>query len=51
MAFNDWGKAVTGWSSINVYQWTYLLSNRKSLDELRRAKMDEDEEHPLAAST
>jgi hypothetical protein len=39
MTFNEWGTAVTGWSAINIYKWIY--KDGKSLDELRRAKMQE----------
>jgi hypothetical protein len=41
MTFNAWGQTVTGWSAINIYEWAHLSSSDKSLDELRRAKMEE----------
>ena len=41
MTFNEWGQTVTGWSAINIYEWTYLESSDRPLDELRRAKMEE----------
>jgi hypothetical protein len=40
MTYNDWGQQVTGWSSINIYEWSYLVSSDKSLDESRREKME-----------
>lgn len=40
ISFNDWGRKVTGWSAINIYEWTYLKSSNKSLDYLRRAEME-----------
>ena len=39
--FNEWGTKITGWSAINVYEWTYFKCSDKSLDDLRRAKMEE----------
>lgn len=37
--FNNWGTKVTGWSAINIYEWTYLKSSDKSLDDLRKEEM------------
>jgi len=50
MGFNQWGQMVTGWSAINIYEWTFVDGNDKSLDELRRAKMDEVAAAELANS-
>jgi hypothetical protein len=41
ITFNEWGQTITGWSAINIYEWTFLASNDRSLDDLRRAKMEE----------
>lgn len=41
MGYNEWGKAVTGWTAINVYEWSVLDKVGQTLDELRRAKADE----------
>ncbi len=41
MTYNQWGQKVTGWSSINIYEWTLLLDKNKTLSELRAEKMDE----------
>jgi hypothetical protein len=41
MTFNEWGQHITGWSAINIYEWTYLESSGKSLQELRKAKLEE----------
>jgi hypothetical protein len=38
--YNDWGQNITGWSSINIYEWTILTRENKTLDELRREKME-----------
>lgn len=39
--FNQWGQTVTGWSSINIYEWTLLLSSGKTLYQLRAEKMED----------
>jgi hypothetical protein len=41
MSFNDWGQSVTGWSAINIYEWTIHEKTGKTLDALRREKIDE----------
>lgn len=41
LRFNDWGTKVTGWSAINIYEWAVLASADRSLDELRRQRMEE----------
>lgn len=41
ISYNNWGKKVTGWSSINIYEWTMLSSIKKTLHELRTEKMAE----------
>jgi hypothetical protein len=41
MPYNDWGKQVTGWSTINIYEWTIHEQSGKSLDTLRREKLAE----------
>jgi len=41
IGFNNWGKLLTGWSAINVYQWTALASSGKTLDELRRDRLEQ----------
>lgn len=51
LGFNDWGKLVTGWSAINIYEWTALASSGKSLDELRRARLAEEQASDEVAST
>jgi len=40
MKFNEWGQSIMNWSSINIYAWTVLITEDKTLDELRREKMD-----------
>jgi hypothetical protein len=39
MTYYEWGKRVTGWSAINVYEWAIRHDAGKTLDELRREKM------------
>ena len=40
LKYNEWGQNITGWSSINIYAWTILINENKTLDELRREKME-----------
>jgi hypothetical protein len=48
LSYMSWGKAVTGWASINVYEWTILERAGRTLDELRAEKMDELQAEKLA---
>ena len=41
LTYNTWGKKVTGWSSIQTYTWIVKEENKKTLDELRREKIEE----------
>ena len=41
MTFNQWGQKATGWSAICIYEWAIHIAKGKSLDELRREKMEE----------
>lgn len=41
MKYNDWGQKLTGWSSINIYEWTVHEPTNKTLDTLRREKLEE----------
>ena len=45
MKFNEWGQAIKGWSSINIYAWTILEEKNKTLDELRQEKITELEQN------
>lgn len=36
LRFNEWGQRITGWSAINIYEWTIHKKTQKTLDELRR---------------
>ena len=36
IGYNEWAKLVTGWSAVNVYEWTVHEPSGKTLDELRR---------------
>jgi hypothetical protein len=39
IGYNDWGQRVTGWSSINIYEWAISKRLGKTLDQLRRERM------------
>ncbi len=39
ISYMNWGKEVTGWSSINIYEWATLERVGRTLDELRAEKM------------
>lgn len=39
--YNKWGQEITGWSSINIYEWTVHEPTGKTLDALRREKLNE----------
>ncbi|MEX0703052.1 MAG: hypothetical protein WD069_13235 [Planctomycetales bacterium] len=39
--FNEWGRSVTGWSAINIYEWAIQTKTGKTLDTLRREKIEE----------
>ncbi|AFZ09398.1 hypothetical protein Osc7112_5140 [Oscillatoria nigro-viridis PCC 7112] len=41
ISYNNWGKKVTGWSSISIYEWAVLSSTNRTLHELRKEKMAE----------
>ena len=42
--YNDWGKEITGWSTINIYEWAVHEKSDKTLDTLRGEKLDELEQ-------
>lgn len=44
MSFNKWGCAVTGWTSICIYEWAVEVGKSETLDELRVEKMNEIKE-------
>jgi len=41
MSFNRWGEKVTGWSAISIYEWAMIKDSEKTLDQLRREKLEE----------
>lgn len=41
MSYNEWGKKVTGWSAMSVYEWIIVEDNSKTLHELRMEKLNE----------
>jgi len=41
MTYNQWGQEVTGWSSICIYEWAVKSDSEKTLDSLRREKLQE----------
>ena len=42
MSINDWAKHITGWKAVNVYEWVVVKRQGRTLDDLRRAYMDEN---------
>ena len=42
MSINDWAKQITGWKAVNVYEWVMVKQQGRTLDDLRRAYMDEN---------
>ncbi len=44
MTYNEWGKKVTGWSAMSVYEWIIVKGQSETLHELRMKKMEEQEE-------
>lgn len=44
MTFNAWAESVTGWSAVNIYEWTLIKGETKTLDQKRREKMAELEQ-------
>jgi hypothetical protein len=42
ISYNDWGREVTGWSSINVYDWA-VAPNGRTLTDLRAEHMDRED--------
>lgn len=49
MLFNEWAKDVTGWKAVNIYEWTILDREGKTLDQLRREKQRELEAAALGS--
>ena len=47
MTYTAWGQKITGWSAINIYEWTIDEKTKKSLDDLRREKAQEIEQAAL----
>lgn len=41
MSYNEWGKRVTGWSAMSVYEWIVISGQTKTLHELRLEKLEE----------
>lgn len=41
MSFNSWAEKVTGWSAVNIYEWTMIKGETKTMDQKRREKMEE----------
>ncbi|PAE37599.1 hypothetical protein [Bacillus sp. 7884-1] len=40
MSYNDFGKKVTGWSSLSVYEWLVVEGQMQTLHELRLEKLE-----------
>ena len=41
ISYNQWGQEVTGWASINIYEWAVQESTNKTLGKLRREKLEQ----------
>jgi hypothetical protein len=41
MTYNEWGKTVTGWSAMSVYEWIVVEGQSKTLHEMRLEKLNE----------
>jgi hypothetical protein len=41
LSYYEWGKNVTGWSAMSVYEWIIVEGQTKTLHELRMEKMEE----------
>jgi len=41
MPINDWAKRIKGWRSINVYLYVVVQNDGRTLDEIRRAYINE----------
>lgn len=48
MSYNAWGQSVTGWSSINIYDWAVHESTKKTLDEMRQEKLQQQSQEAAA---
>jgi hypothetical protein len=42
--YNEWGREVTGWSSVNIYDWAVDVKTGKTLGELRTERLRQMEE-------
>ena len=42
ISFNKWGQMVTGWPSINIYDWAMKKGSGKTLAKLREERMAEN---------
>lgn len=47
LTYNQWGKAVTGWTSICIYEWAIQKESNKTLNELRNEKLEQKEKDYL----
>ena len=43
MSINDWAKRVTTWKAVNIYEWVVVERVDQTLDELRRAYINEND--------
>ena len=44
MTYNAWGQKITGWSAINIYEWTVDEKTKETLDDLRKEKLQQIEQ-------
>ncbi|WP_201262143.1 hypothetical protein [Lysinibacillus mangiferihumi] len=47
MKYNEWGQKVTGWSTINIYEWALLEKEEQTLTlaEWREKKIEEENQN------
>ncbi len=43
LSINDWAKKITGWKSVNVYEWVVVERTGDVLDNMRRQYMEEND--------
>ncbi len=43
MTYNQWGKKVTGWSAMSVYEWIVVEGQTETLHQLRLEKMKQED--------
>lgn len=42
--YNEWGLKITGWSAICIYEWVKIVGQEKTLDQLRKERLQIEKE-------